>query len=163
MDMAQVEIGKLKPHPKNPRIHDETIPHLVNSIKRFGFKGVIVAQMDGTILAGHARWKAARKVGMKTVPVIYVDMEPKEAEAFLLADNKVGEHSDWETSLLVQLAQDQKKPIPGFVKDELSLIIQAVTTPKKKVHPVVKPKGTSKIVHKCPKCKYKWSSTDEEE
>src|SRR6185437_15916375 len=120
--------------------HEETISHLVDSIQRFGFKSPIVALTDRTILAGHGRYKAAKKLGMKAVPVVFVDMDPKDAEAFMLADNKVAEHSDWNTSLLVQLAQEQKKPIPGFTSDEIGSLLKAMHPAKKKDPPKVKGK-----------------------
>ena len=83
-----VKIDELKPHPKNPRIHpDSALDKLIKSMDKFGFTNPILASKDGIILAGHARCKAAKKAGIDEVPVIFLDLEGSDADAYLIADN----------------------------------------------------------------------------
>jgi len=74
---------------------------VAESIKEFGFKVPIIVDKDNVIVAGHTRLRAAKKLGMKTVPCIVADdLTPEQIKAFRLADNKVSEFSEWDMDLL---------------------------------------------------------------
>ena len=76
MQIEVVEISKLKPHPKNPRIHpDSALERLTKSVKEFGWTNPILVSEDGFILAGHARLKAAEKAGISEVPIIRLPLK----------------------------------------------------------------------------------------
>ena len=127
-----VSVNELKPHPKNPRSNDEAVQSIANSINRFGFTSPIIANSDGTILCGHTRFKASRKLGLETVPVIYVDLTPTDAELLMIADNKLGEKAEWDTdklsSLLIDLRdQGEDLDILGFEDDELNDLLDTLT------------------------------------
>lgn len=124
-----VRIDKLQPHHKNPRHNDHAVDSIANSIKRFGFTSPIIANKDGTILAGHTRWKAAKKIGLDTVPVVYVDLSPVDAELLMIADNKLGEKADWDTDQLSSLLMDLKEQgedldVLGFEQHELDELLE---------------------------------------
>lgn len=126
-----VRIGKLHEHPKNPRKNDHAVDAIANSIKRFGFTSPIVANKDGTILAGHTRFKAAKKIGLETVPVVYVDLNPTDAELLMIADNKLGEKADWNTDQLSDLltslkAQGEDLDVLGFEQHELDDLLDGL-------------------------------------
>jgi ParB-like chromosome segregation protein Spo0J len=96
-------LDSLIPYDHNPRINDQTVPLLVNSIKQFGFKVPLVIDRDNVIVAGHTRYKAALELGMEEVPCIIADdLSPEQVKAFRLADNKVAEASKWDFGLLQQ-------------------------------------------------------------
>lgn len=119
-----VRIDKLHPHHKNPRNNDHAVEAIANSIKRFGFTSPIVANKDQTILAGHTRWKAAKSIGLDTVPVVYVDLSPVDAELLMIADNKLGEKADWNMDQLSDLLtglrdKGEDLEILGFEDHEL--------------------------------------------
>ena len=123
-----VRIDKLQPHHKNPRHNDHAVDSIANSIKRFGFTSPIIANADQTILAGHTRWKAAKKIGLDTVPVVYVDLSPVDAELLMIADNKLGEKADWNTDQLSSLLMDLKEQgedldVLGFEQHELDELL----------------------------------------
>ncbi|QDP46461.1 MAG: hypothetical protein GOVbin3250_31 [Prokaryotic dsDNA virus sp.] len=123
-----VNIDRLNPHPKNPRSNDNAIDSIANSIRRFGFTSPIIANKDGTILAGHTRFKAANKLGLQTVPVVYVDLNPTDAELLMIADNKLGEKADWNNDLLKDLLtnldeQGEDLDVLGFDDEELDMIL----------------------------------------
>ena len=124
-----VRIDKLQPHHKNPRHNDHAVDSIANSIKRFGFTSPIIANADQTILAGHTRWKAAKKLGLDTVPVVYVDLSPVDAELLMIADNKLGEKADWNTDQLSQLLtglkeQGEDLDVLGFEQHELDELLE---------------------------------------
>jgi len=124
-----VRIDKLHPHHKNPRHNDHAVDSIANSIKRFGFTSPIIANKDGTILAGHTRWKSAKKLNLDTVPVVYVDLSPVDAELLMIADNKLGEKADWNTDQLSSLLMDLKEQgedldVLGFEQHELDELLQ---------------------------------------
>ncbi len=124
-----VRIDKLHPHHKNPRHNDHAVDSIANSIKRFGFTSPIIANADQTILAGHTRWKAAKQIGLDTVPVVYVDLSPVDAELLMIADNKLGEKADWNTDQLSSLLMDLKEQgedlaVLGFEQHELDELLE---------------------------------------
>lgn len=99
MQIYDKPLGWLTPYENNPRNNDEAVEPVANSISEFGFKVPIVATPDGEIINGHTRWKAAKKLKLKTVPVIIADdLTEEQVRAFRLADNKVAEIAQWDIS-----------------------------------------------------------------
>ena len=73
----------------------------MNSIKEFGFKVPIVIDKDNVIVAGHTRYRAAKKLNLEKVPCIIADdLNEVQIRAFRLADNKVSEFAKWDKGLL---------------------------------------------------------------
>ena len=66
-------IDRLIPYARNPRKNDEVVDRMVGAIREFGFRIPIVARSDGTVVDGHLRLKAARRLGMEEVPVVLAD------------------------------------------------------------------------------------------
>ena len=106
MDVKQPEIvlkklTEIKPYEKNPRKNDAAVKYVAASIEKFGFKQPIVIDRDGIIVAGHTRYKAAKKLNLKSVPCIVADdLTDEEIKAYRLADNKVAEKAEWDYDLL---------------------------------------------------------------
>ena len=101
MEIIEKRVVELIPYEKNPRRNDEAVEYVKNSIKEFGFKVPIVIDKNNVIIAGHTRLKAAKRLGLKTVPcVVADDLSEEQVKAFRLADNKVGELAEWDFSLL---------------------------------------------------------------
>jgi len=132
-----VSTSSLSLHPKNPRRNDMAVEEIANSIKRFGFTSPIVANADGVVLCGNTRLKASRKLGLDTVPVIYVDLSPTDAELLMIADNKLGERAEWDIEMLSSLLSELDEAGEnidglGFDDDELaSLLDSVIETPEK--------------------------------
>ena len=101
------KVEELVPYAKNPRKNKEAVDYVARSIKEFGFKNPIIIDKDDTIVAGHTRLLAAKKLKMEEVPCITADdLTEEQIKAFRLADNKTGEFADWDDDLLGQeLAQ----------------------------------------------------------
>lgn len=101
MDVQTKKIGEIKPYEKNPRKNDEAVKYVAESIKAFGFKVPIVIDKDNVIVAGHTRYKAAKKLKLEEVPCIVADdLTEEQIKAFRLADNKVAEKAEWDFDLL---------------------------------------------------------------
>lgn len=86
-------IAELHNHPENPRVGD--VDRLAESLERFGQYRAIVAQQDGTILAGNHTYRAAVKLGWTHVAATRGTFTEAEADALLIADNR---HSDLSTN-----------------------------------------------------------------
>ena len=94
-------IKSIRPYEKNPRRNDEAVDAVAASIKEFGWQQPIVVDKDGVIIAGHTRYKAAKKLKCDTVPVVVADdLTDDQVKAYRLADNKTGELAEWDTALL---------------------------------------------------------------
>lgn len=101
MQIINKKLSEITPYEKNPRRNDEAVEYVAESIKEFGFKVPIVVDKDGIIVAGHTRYKAAKKLKLKEVPCIIADdLTEDQVKAFILADNKVGEIAEWDEELL---------------------------------------------------------------
>lgn len=101
MEIVYKKLEELKPYEKNPRRNDEAVEYVANSIQEFGFKVPIIIDKEGTIVAGHTRYKASKKLDLEQVPCIIADdLNEQQIKAFRLADNKVGEIAEWDFSLL---------------------------------------------------------------
>lgn len=101
MNIQEIKLKDIKPYGKNPRKNDDAVPYVAESIKQFGFKVPIVIDKNNVIVAGHTRYKAAKKLGFKSVPCIIADdLTDEQIKAFRLADNKVSEKAEWDLDLL---------------------------------------------------------------
>lgn len=101
LKIEYIDINSIKPYEKNPRKNDKAVEYVANSIKEFGFKVPIVIDKENVIVAGHTRYKAAIKLGLKEVPCIIAnDLKEEQIKAFRLADNKVSEQAKWDMDLL---------------------------------------------------------------
>ena len=101
MKITKLKIDELIPYEKNPRINNESVGHVMSSIKEFGFQQPIVVDSKNVIIIGHTRLLAAKKLKLKEVPVhVASNLSEAQVKALRLADNKVGEKSFWDTELL---------------------------------------------------------------
>lgn len=101
MQIITKKMSDLRPYARNPRKNDQAVDAVANSIREFGFKVPIVIDKNGEIIAGHTRYKAAKKMKLEEIPCIIADdLTEEQIKAFRLADNKVGELADWDFDLL---------------------------------------------------------------
>lgn len=101
MKIEYKSIDELIPYENNPRINENAVDYVANSIKEFGFKNPIIIDKDNVIVAGHTRLKACEKLGIKKVPTIIADdLTEDQIKAFRIADNKVAEFSSWDIDKL---------------------------------------------------------------
>lgn len=107
LQIEQIPVTQLKPNPRNPRVNDAAVDAVARSIQEFGFNNPIVTDGDLNIAAGHTRLKAARKLGMETVPVIRVPgLVGSKFTGYTIADNKTAEIAGWDEDLLAQIVSE---------------------------------------------------------
>ena len=103
LNVKMMPVGDVVPYEKNPRLNDQAVDAVANSIREFGFKVPIVVDSKGVVVSGHTRLKAAKTLGLAEVPVIVADdLDDTKIKAFRLADNKVAELAEWDESLLIK-------------------------------------------------------------
>lgn len=129
MQIQNRKLGDIKPYEKNPRKNEEAVGAVAASIKEFGFKVPIVIDSAGVIVAGHTRYKAAKRLGLAEVPCIVADdLTPEQIKAFRLADNRTGEYAKWDDALLADIMTDLNASgynlgLTGFTDDEIADIL----------------------------------------
>ena len=98
--MEVVDIASVKLNPDNPRIiKDDKFKKLCQSLKDFPEMlelRPIVVNRDHIILGGNMRYKAAKEIGLKEIPVTIADLTPDQEREFLIKDNTSGGEWDWE-------------------------------------------------------------------
>ena len=101
MEVKNVKIQDIKPYENNPRDNDEAVGGVAKSLQEFGWQQPIVVDKDNVIIVGHTRYLAAKKLGLKEVPVkVATGLTPEQVKAYRLADNKTGELTSWDDELL---------------------------------------------------------------
>ncbi|MCB9833804.1 MAG: DNA modification methylase [Planctomycetes bacterium] len=127
MEVEWTPIERLHENPANPRHNDEAVPHVAASIKRFGWRQPVVARPSGEVIAGNTRLKAARSLGMTSVPVVWFDGPDIEATAFGIADNRTHEFAEWDEPALAQLLKELRDEDAldgtGYDDDDLDALI----------------------------------------
>ena len=107
MKIYDLPIEDLIPYEKNPRNNKKAIDYVATSIEEFGFKVPIVVDTNKILVAGHTRLEAAKKLGLKSVPVLIADdLNDEQIKAFRLADNKTAEMAEWDFDLLEEELAD---------------------------------------------------------
>jgi DNA modification methylase len=130
--IEMVSIESLIPYAKNARTHsDEQVAQIAGSIKEFGFNNPVLVDADNSVIAGHGRLMAARKLGLTEVPVVKLEhLTESQRKAYVLADNRIALNSGWDTSMLTLELQDLKDEIDlsllGFDADELDAMLNPI-------------------------------------
>jgi DNA modification methylase len=123
-------LDKLIPFARNPRTHsDAQVAQIAASIAEFGFNNPILVDTKAGIIAGHGRLLAARKLGLKEVPVIVLDhLSEAQKRAYIIADNQLALNAGWNDELLgIELAALQQEDFDlallGFEDEELTRLL----------------------------------------
>lgn len=135
-------IEKLIPYARNSRTHsDQQVAQIAASIKEWGFTSAILIDPQGGIIAGHGRLMAARKLGMKEVPVMIADgWTDAQKRAFVIADNKLAMNAGWDDELLaLELAELKHEgfnvSLTGFDLQELEELFDTSKTTEDENNP----------------------------
>ncbi len=123
---------------RNARTHPKRqIEQLCASIQSFGFTNPVLVDEAGVLIAGHGRLRAAKELGLATVPVIeLLDLSTAQKKALRLADNKIALNAGWDREILkLELAEiatldvDFDLSLTGFASGEIDLVLKAIDDP----------------------------------
>lgn len=131
MKIQEIEIEKLIPYARNSRTHsDEQVAQIAASIKEFGWTNPILVDGEAGIIAGHGRLAAARKLGLKKIPVIELKhLSETQKKALIIADNKLALNAGWDNELLALEFEELKLDgfdleLLGFDKNEIDKLFE---------------------------------------
>ncbi len=125
-----VALAQLLPYAANARTHsDEQVAQIAASIVEFGFVNPVLVDEAGTLIAGHGRVLAARKLGLETAPAIRLGhLSEAQARAFRLADNQIALNAGWDAAMLRAELLDLKAigfdmNLVGFSQSDLAAMM----------------------------------------
>jgi len=140
------QITELKPDPRNARTHSKKqIQQLCASIEQFGFTNPVLVDEAGVLIAGHGRLRAAKDLGLTSVPTIeLLGLTEAQKKALRLADNKIALNAGWDLEVLklelVEIATldvDFDLSLTGFASGEIDVVLKAADDPDDEVIPAV--------------------------
>src|SRR5215510_14452864 len=124
--MQYVSTEQLVTYVRNPRRNDAVVDRMMASIREYGFTIPILAQRDGTIVDGHLRLKAAKKLDISEVPVVFCEgWTEAQVKAFRLLANRSANWAGWDMELLQLEIADLtalggRLNLTGFDPDEIA-------------------------------------------
>jgi len=128
-------VSDLKPFPGNPRRHPEAqLAGLMKSIAKIWTNPILIDE-SATILAGHARLEAAKRLGRTEVPTLtLVGLTAAEKRAVVIADNRLPEQALWDFDLLrdhfkALIDIDFDVELTGFATGEIDLLLDGNPAP----------------------------------
>jgi ParB-like chromosome segregation protein Spo0J len=130
--IEQRQIASLALRRNNPRTHsDKQIRQIAGSIETFGFTNPVLIDSASTVIAGHGRVRAAKQLGMDTVPTVQLEhLTDEQVRAYVIADNKLAECAGWDRDLLAielqglaEIDLDFDLDVLGFETAEIDLLI----------------------------------------
>lgn len=103
-DVQEVSLEKLRPYERNAKKHGpEQVEKLKASMQEFGFLTPCLIDSDYNLIAGHGRVMAAKELGIKTVPCVFIEgLTDEQRRAYILADNRLGELGEWDMELVFE-------------------------------------------------------------
>lgn len=101
MEIKTVKMSEIRPYERNPRRNDAAVDAVAESIRQCGYRARIIVDENMVILAGHTRYKAMKKLGMKSCEVqVESDLTEEQKRKYRLLDNKTNEAASWDFDML---------------------------------------------------------------
>lgn len=96
-NLQMIDIVLIIASNKSLRKHSKKqLQKIINAIKKFGFTNPILVDKQLKIIAGELRLLAAKKLGLRQIPVIILEnLTPEEADAIRILDNRIAEDGEW--------------------------------------------------------------------
>jgi len=132
LSIQPLPITSLALRRNNPRTHSEKqIRQIADSIETFGFTNPVLIDSTKTVIAGHGRVRAAKLLGLDTVPTVQLEhLSEEQVRAYVIADNKLAECAGWDRDLLTIELQELAEinlsfdlEVTGFATAEIDLMI----------------------------------------
>ena len=107
MEYQKKRLEEIKPYENNPRINDDAVEDVMESIRQCSYIAPIVVDEDGVILAGHTRYKALLRLGYDECDVIVAEgLNDEQKRKYRLYDNKTAELAEWDQRKLMEELSD---------------------------------------------------------
>ncbi|EIS9525895.1 ParB N-terminal domain-containing protein [Clostridioides difficile] len=153
-EVVYLNLEDIKPYANNPRNNEYAVEKVVNSIKEFGFNNPITVDKDYVIVTGHTRYEASKILGLKQVPCIVLsNLAEEQIKGYRLADNKVGEFSEWEFDKMTkELAEIENIDMSNFGFNVLTFEDLGVTDLDFILDEELEEKEKKAKIVKCPHC-----------
>ena len=144
-------LSSLIPYARNARTHsDAQVAQIAASITEWGWTSPVLIDPTGSIIAGHGRVMAARKLGLTEVPVMVAEgWTDAQKKAYVLADNQLALNAGWDAALLslelkelnaegfsLDLIGFDDKALAGLLFDEAAGLTDPDDTPDTPENPV---------------------------
>ncbi|WP_291988469.1 DNA modification methylase [Candidatus Accumulibacter sp. ACC007] len=129
LTLEQWPVERLIDYARNPRKNDHAVEQMAAVITEFGFRIPVVARSTGEILDGHLRLKAARRLGLTSVPVVLADeLTDAQIKAFRLLANRSATWAEWDDAMLTLELEDLKLAdfdlsLTGFDAGEIEALL----------------------------------------
>ena len=130
MEVEQIKVTELIPQARNARTHsDAQVAQIAASVREFGFTNPVLIDAEGTIIAGHGRVMAARKLSLESVPCLRLGhLTPEQVRAYVIADNKLALNAGWDEEMLKSELDALLKDgfdvgLTGFDDEEISKLL----------------------------------------
>jgi DNA modification methylase len=131
MNTELVPIDDLTPDPANARKHGErNLSAIIDSLRAFGQQKPIVVDRRGVVIAGNGTLEAAKRLGWEEIAVVRTELDPTQATAFGIADNRTAELAEWDEDVLVSLLDsldDETRDLLHFDEKELEAMVPKAT------------------------------------
>ena len=100
-EFVKLSVDDIHPYPNNPRINDEAVAYVVESMNQTGNLDPIEVDENNVILSGHTRLLALEQLGItETECVRYTGLTDEQKKKYRLLANKTGEVASWDEGLL---------------------------------------------------------------
>jgi DNA modification methylase len=156
MKTTNLPLEKLIAYAGNPRRNDHAVEAVAAAIKRFGFRVPVLAKSDGTLIDGHLRIKAAKRLGMTEVPVVLCDdLSEAEIKALRISINRMAELAEWDEELL--MAELEGLAAEGITMDDVGFDLDALEELGASVEPEGNPEADAEPqIDKAEELRAKW-------
>ena len=126
MEYTRKKLADIKPYENNPRVIDDAVEDVKESIRQCGYVAPIIIDEDGVILAGHTRYRALTEMGWEECDVVIVSgLSEEQRKKYRLYDNKAGELAKWDSKLLGEeladvdfMGYDFGQPVVDILDDQ---------------------------------------------
>ena len=127
MKTETVPIDEPTPDPANARKHGErNLSSIIDSLKAFGQQKPIVVDRRGIVVAGNGTLEAAKRLGWTEIAIVRSELEPTQATAFGIADNRTAELAEWDDEVLRSLLDsmdDEMRDVLAFDSKEIDALV----------------------------------------
>lgn len=157
-ELQSVEIAKIKPYKNNAKIHGKNqLKKLQESISEFGFLTPCLIDSDFNLIAGHGRVEAAKALGMKEVPCVFVEeLTEQQRKAYILADNKLSELAEWDLEILNQELAELSEARMDITLVGFELNNEITQELNNGVEISIESLGDENFKYECPECGFRF-------